>query len=349
MDSCMMQTFLHAAPPRVNCPDHGVKQAALPWAEPNSRFTALFEALSIRALKACTVKDACRLLNLSWDEAWHILEKAVARGLARKGKAVIEYLGADEKAIRKGHKYLTLVYDLERGAVEYIADGRTQDSLQRYFATLTPAQLGGILGVCIDMWPAYIEAIRASLTGADEKIVFDPYHVMVHMNRAVDSVRKGEHAALMAEGIDLLKKTKFWWLYGKENVPGKHADLFDVLKEMHLDTGRAWSIKELLRELYRCTRRTQGAELFRRWYGWAIRSRLAPVVAVARTLKRHLWGILNWFAHRISNGMSEGINGLIESLKRIARGYRNAEHFKTVIFFHHGGLDLYPQTHGDPG
>ena len=132
-------------------------------------------------------------------------------------------------------------------------------------------------------------------------------------------------------------------------LPKKNADLFSMLRDMHLATGRAWSIKELLRDLWRCARRDDGLRLFKRWYAWAVRSRLAPVKVAAKTVKRHLWGILNWFEHRISNGMSEGINGLIEKVKVAARGYRNTENFKTVIYFHFGGLDLYPQTHGNPG
>lgn len=349
LDSCGLATYLHAAPPRVRCTSHGVRQPVVPWAEPHSRFTMLYEAMAINLLKACTVNEARTLLKLSWDEVWHILEKAVARGMARKRKLVIPYLGADEKAIAKRHRYLTLVYDLERGTVEYIAEGRANDSLARYFQALTPQQLGGILGICIDMWPAFIEAIRAHLANADSKIVFDPYHIMVHMNKAVDAVRKAEHKTLMAEGVDLLKNTKFWWLHARENVPKKNADLFSMLRDMHLATGRAWSIKELLRDLWRCARRDDGLRLFKRWYAWAVRSRLAPVKVAAKTVKRHLWGILNWFEHRISNGMSEGINGLIEKVKVAARGYRNTENFKTVIYFHFGGLDLYPQTHGNPG
>ena len=133
LDSCHFQTLLHARPPRVQCPEHGVLRAKLPWAEPGGRFTNLFEALAVDVLLATDVKKAATILGITWDEAWHIMERAVRRGRAAKGRAVPEVIGVDEKAIAKGHRYMTLVCDLKGSTVEYIAEDRKQVSLQSYF------------------------------------------------------------------------------------------------------------------------------------------------------------------------------------------------------------------------
>lgn len=126
-------TYLHASPPRVACPEHGVRQARLPWAEPHSRFM-LFERLAIDVLSACDVASAAKLLRVNWDEAWHLMDRAVARGLAAGAHSVPTHLGVDEKAAGKGHDYITVVSDLDAATVEYIADERRQASLDGYFS-----------------------------------------------------------------------------------------------------------------------------------------------------------------------------------------------------------------------
>src|SRR5262245_11115285 len=149
LDSCQFKTFLHARPPRVECPEHGVRQVTLPWAESRARFTALFERLAIDVLCETDVLGATRILRISWDEAWHLMERAVERGLAKKRPRVTALIGVDEKAVAKGHTYMTLVSDLAQGTIEYVSDARKQESLDGYFATLTPAQLRGIEAVAM--------------------------------------------------------------------------------------------------------------------------------------------------------------------------------------------------------
>ena len=114
LDSCQFLTYLHARPPRVSCPEHGVRQVTLPWAQAGSRFTNLFEALAIDVLLAANVKRAAAILRITWDEAWHLMERAVIRGRAAKGNEMPAQMGVDEKAIAKGHRYMTLVCDRSR-------------------------------------------------------------------------------------------------------------------------------------------------------------------------------------------------------------------------------------------
>lgn len=154
LDSCQFLTHMHANPPRITCPEHGVLQVRLPWAESGSRFTHLFEMLAIDMLQAANVKRAAQILRISWDQAWHIMERAVLRGRAAKGNSLPRKMGVDEKAIAKGHHYMTLVCDLESATVEYIGEERTEASLTHYFTAFTPEQRSGIEAISLDMWPA---------------------------------------------------------------------------------------------------------------------------------------------------------------------------------------------------
>jgi transposase len=200
------------------------------------------------------------------------------------------------------------------------------------------------------MWEPYLNSVRAYLADPERKIVFDRFHIMQNVGRAVDSVRKREHKALRAQGVELLTGSKYLWLYSQEHPPERHRERFDALKSANLKTARAWAIKESLRLLWGYRRRGWALRFWKRWYFWATHSRLQPVIEVARMLQRHLQGVLNFFAHRITNAVAEGLNSKIQTIKKMAYGYRNREHFKTAIFFHCGGLQLYPATtHGNAG
>jgi len=343
LDSCHFQTYLHARIPRVACPTHKVRQVRVPWAEPDSRFTRLLERLAIDLLLECDVSGAAGILGLSWDEAWGIQARAVKRGQARKGARVVTQIGVDEKAAAKGHRYLTLVCDLAQGTVEHIADDRTQASLDGYYTSLSDTQRAGLEAVAMDMWQPYIQSTLTHVPDAAQKIVFDRFHIMGHMGKAVDTVRKQEHRARKAIGDETLTGTKYLWLYAEENLPEKHRDRFAALKGLNLQVGRAWAIKESLRELWAHGTSQQAEGFWRHWFWWATHARLVPVREVAWMLKRHWTNIVTYFRHRITNAVSEGLNSKIQTIKKMAYGFRNKDHFKTAIYFHCGGLDLYPR------
>ena len=343
LDTGGFQTFLRARPPRVKCPDHGVLQVHLPWAEPRSRFTKAFERFAIDVMKETDVTGAANILKASWDECFGIMERAVARGRTAKKHLVPALIGVDEKAARKGHSYLTLVYDIAGGTVEYIADDRKQTSLDGYFEAFSKEERTGIRAVAMDMWEPYVNSVREHLDDAQDKIVFDKFHILKHMGDAVDTVRKSEHKELRAEGLDILTGSKYLWLYAEEHLPEKHRALFRALKALNLRTARAWAIKESLRVLWDYRRLGWAIKFYKQWFFWATHSRLQPVIDVAYMIKRHLYGIRNYFAvARITNAAAEGVNSKIQTIKKMAYGYRNKEHFKTAIFFHCGGLQLYP-------
>jgi transposase len=344
LDTCQFQTFLLARVPRVNCPEHGVVQVSIPWAEPRGRFTMLFERFAIQVLLQCqTTMGACRLLGISWDEAQAIRDRAVKRGQSRKEATVVPRVGVDEKAFKRGHSYMTVVCNIDQGTVEFVAEERTKESLQGYFEGLTEEQRKGIKAVAMDMWEPYLQAALENLPWASGKIVFDRFHIMQHMSKAVDDVRKQEHRSLLQDGDKTLSGTKYLFLKGQEKLSEQARERMDSLPLSHLKTGRAWAIKESLRDLWHHATPTAAKAYFDRWYSWAIRSRLEPVKEVARMLLRRIDNVVSYCRHGITNAVAEGLNSKIMSLKRRASGFRNADSFKTAIYFYCGGLDMDPR------
>ena len=344
LDSCQFMTYLHAQPPRVQCPEHGRLQVALPWAEASSRFTHMFEALAIDVLLAANVKRAAQLLRITWDEAWGVMTRAVLRGQLGKEFALPEHIGVDEKAIAKGHRYTTIVCDLDQGTVQYVGEERREESLATYFAAFTPQDCARVAAVSMDMWPPYINAVRAAVPGADEKIVFDRFHIMQHVLAALDQVRRAENKALRAEGDGRLVNTKYLWLRSQENLTEAAATRFSAVKDAALKTARAWALKESLRTLWDYATEGWAQRFWRRWYFWATHSRLTPMIGAAHMIKRHLHNVLTYFSHRITNAVAEGLNSKIATIQKRACGFRNYSHFKTAVYFHCGGLNLYPSA-----
>jgi transposase len=342
LDTCQYRTILHAEPPRCQCPNHGVRVVKLPWAEPSSRFTALFEALAIAWLRSASQKAVAEQLGLSWDEIHGIMERAVKRGLQRRQSEPVPRLGVDEKAFRKGHKYLTLVNDLTRGRVLYVAEDRKQESLDGFWSTLTPAQHEGIEAVAMDMWDPYVASVREHVAGADRKIVFDKFHVAQHLSQAVDEVRRKENKALRAGGDDRLVGTRYDWLRNPAAADARDRRAFAALRHSELKTARAWALKETAMSLYNYTYEGPARKHFQWWHRWAVRSRLRPMIEVAGMMKRRFANIITYLRHRITNAASESINARIQWVKYTARGFRNKQNFINAIYFHCGGLDLAP-------
>ena len=347
LDTCQVQTLLHASVPRVECTEHGVGQVSVPWALPHGRFTAMFEALIIDVLhETGTVTGAVNLLGITWDEGWGVMDRAVKRGQKRKVAKVIEYMGVDEKAFRKGQSYVTVVCDIETATVEHVADDRKAESLGAYLGGLTHKQLWGIKAIAMDMWDPYYKAVCGHVPLAEHRIVFDRFHITKHMGDAVDKVRRQEHQEFKAAGgknAEKLKGARHLFLYAEENVPEEKRSRLRELLRGNLRSGRAWAWKESLRDLWSYSTEGWARRFFGDWYAGAIRSRLEPVKKVARMLKSRLDNIVSYCRYPITNGVAEGLNSKIMTIKRKACGFANREHFKMAIYFHCGGLSLYPE------
>ena len=343
LDTMQFQTILHAKPPRIKCPEHGVKQVHLPWAEKSSRFTILFERVAIAVLQATqTVKGAQEVLGTSWDETWHILKKAVARGKARKTAKPMPRIGIDEKAFRKGHNYITLIYDLDTSTVEAIADGKGTESGNACFSQLSPEQLQSVEAIAMDMSDAYVRSARENIDGADKKIVHDRFHVMALLGKAVDNVRRAEHKELTALNDDILKGSRYYWLTGFERLTERQKQKFDKLLDQKLETGVAWSFKEMLRDLWLIPSKRSATAFFRSWYDKVVNTGLKPLISAANAIHERLAHVVNYCTQGITNAVAEGLNSKIMAIKRRVGGYRNRENFKTAIYFYCGGLDLHP-------
>jgi transposase len=255
---------------------------------------------------------------------------------------VVAHLGVDEKAIAKRHRYLTVVADLDRSRVLYLAEDRKQESLDEFWVTLTPAQREGIAAIAMDMWEPYIQSTYEHVEGAALKIVFDKFHIEKHLHDAVDTVRKAEHRALRKAGDDRLTGTKYLWLMRPQRMTPAQQQAFQALKASELDVARAWTLKERFRQFWGYVYPGAARKFFTRWFWHATHSRLAPMAEVAWLIRTHFANILTYLTHHVTNASLEAVNATIQWVKKTARGFRNVEHFKTAIYFHCGGLDLYP-------
>ncbi len=330
----------------MRCPEHGVRTISVPWSDRGSRFTALFEALVIDWLKEASISAVARLLDLSWDQVSGVQDRAVQRGLSRRGPVpASRVLGVDETSFQKRHEYVTVVADIEGEVrVHHVADGRGKEALASYYSSLSEAARSRIETVAMDMWPAYISATVSSLPDGGRKIAFDKFHVAAHLGDAVNKVRSQEHRQLQKAGDDSLASTRHLWLYHPDRVPAGHRLRFEELISGTSKTARCWHLKEVAMMMWETRDRAEARAIFNGWYSWAIRSRLAPMKNVARMLKAHLEGVLNAIERGVTNARLEGINSVIQSLKKTARGYRNRDRYRTAIYFKLGGLDLYPDS-----
>lgn len=348
LDTMQFTTELVARLPRSRCSEHGVKTIQPPWAGKHSRFTLLFEAFAIEVLQASrNVKAAAALLGLTWECVQRIMDRAVERGLERREATPIKHVGIDEKSFGRGQDYITVLTDLDGSRVLDVAPERTQAAAEAVLQTLSVEQRQEVRAVAADMLPAYAKAVANQTPNAE--LVHDKFHVAKCLGEAVDQVRRAENKALQAEDDDRLKGTRQLWLFNKANLSPDQRRRFAAIKKNGLKTARAWGISQLFRWFWRHVYSTSAASFFKRWYAWAVRSRLRPVVRVARMLKRHLPNLLTYFLYPITNATSEGYNSAIQALKYAARGFRSFANYRTRILFFCGKLDLRPRLtcHGN--
>lgn len=346
LDTMQAQTILVADVPRADCPEHGVKQMAVPWSAPGSRFTAMFEVLVIDWLKAAkgNISAVAKLLGMTWDEVDGVMARAVQRGLQSRKVESPRRIGVDETSFQRRHQYVTVVADLDERRVLHVADGRGKTSLGDYLSTLTATQRAELEAIALDMHGPFISALREHVPDADEKMCFDKFHVAALLSHAVDLVRRAENRELLERGDDRLKRTRYFWLANPTTMSEQRWADFESLRESTLKTARAWAIKEAAMEVWSLDAPTPVLQnAWRAVITWGRRSRLGPIKRAMATLRDHLGGIIRAQQLRLTNAQLEGINGIIQTLKRTARGFRNRDRFRNAIYFHLGGLDLYPK------
>jgi transposase len=257
---------------------------------------------------------------------WRIFHHYVGKAMDELDLTRVKRIAIDETSSRRGHRYITLFVDAEAKTVLFATEGKGMDTLERFKEHLTAkgASAGQIEDVCCDMSPAYIRGIQDYFPQAE--ITFDKFHVMKLVNEAVDDVRIQEQ-----KQAPELKHTKYIWLKNESNLKSGQKETLARLKDSNLQTGRAYRLKLAMQEFW-TTPHIFADVYLREWIVWALRSQLTPMVELAKTIKKHEEGILRWFHSKMTNGLLEGINGLVQAAKRRARGYRNVENLIAMVY-----------------
>lgn len=330
------QAYLHARTPRVRCARCGVRLVQVPWARPGSGFTLLFEALVIMLVKDMPMAALARMVNEHDTRLWRIVHHYVDQARAEADFSNVRCVGMDEKASKRGHRYLTLFVDIEASRLLYVAEGREVPTVAAFREDLQ--RHGGnadqIDEFCLDMWYPYIKGIGESFP--DASITFDKFHVMKLLNTAVNTVRIEEQRTRPE-----LRGTKYVWMKNPENLNPHQFAMWDTLdiQRLNLRTARAYHLRLAFQEFW--TLPAERAEAFLKgWYRWAARCRLWPIVEFAKTVRRHWAGILRWSQSRVTNGILEGINSLIQAAKAKARGYRSSRNLIAMAYLLAGKLNF---------
>jgi transposase len=335
-------TFLSGRVPRVECPEHKVRQVGVPWARAESGFTLMFEALVMALVKEMPVSAVADLVAEHDTRLWRIVRHYVGAAHAAQDWSQVRAVAIDETATRKGHRYATVVVDIDpetkrEARLLFMTPDRTAVSVGEFVQAMGAhgARAEQVKIAAMDMSPAYQKAAREHLPEA--KVCFDPFHVMKLAGEAVDGVRK----QLRAQGADV--QGALWALRGNwENLKQEQRALRVDLCRRHKALGRALALRESLQETWKWPGSASAALHLKGWCSWAARCRLAPFQKLARTIKAHWDGILAFYPNRVTSAAIEAINGLIQTARRRARGYRNFANFQAISYWIAGRLTLPP-------
>jgi len=330
------ETVLTARVPRIDCGRCGKRPVNVPWARPGSGFTLLFEALLMTMVPHMPVAAAARLLGEHDTRLWRVIHHYVDQAVARRDDGAVKRIGIDETSSRRGHNYISIFVDLDAPRVLFATEGKDGSTVGRFADDL--AAHGGdsasIEEACIDMSAAFISGVRESLPEAS--LTFDKFHVTKIIGDAVDKTRReerAEHPELKGQRYALLRNPETM----NDEQLGFVSDL--LLRKTSLKTARAFHLKLAFQDFYHQPRRHAEAYL-RKWCNWATRSRVPAMVVAARTIRSHWDGVLRWFTSRITNGLLEGINSLIQAAKAKARGYRTSRNLIAMVYLVAGRLEL---------
>jgi transposase len=326
------QAYLYCPMPRVDCPECGIKSVELPWTRPGSGFTLLFEALIMALAREMTVSALARLVDEHDTRIWRVIQHYVSEARKKEVYDDVDKVAIDETSRKRGHHYVTLFVDLDQSKVIFATEGKDSASIGRFSNDFHDhgGDPDSVREVCCDMSPAFIDGVGQCLPNA--QITFDRFHVMKIMSEAVDKVRRQEQSERKE-----LKRSRYIWLKNPENLTVKQFHQLEQLSQRNLKTVRAYQIRLNLREFWDQPP-SQAEDYLKRWYFWATHSRLEPVKEAAYTIKRHWDGMVNFVKSKITNGILEGINSLVQATRNKARGYRSVEYFITMIYMIAGKL-----------
>ena len=342
LDMLQYKCFIRGAIPRIKCDDGTVKQLEIPWAKNFNRYSYLFEILVIKVLQATKNQtQTANLLRCGFGMVNRILHKSTERGLERRdlSKREIRYLSIDEKSFKKGQDYITVLSDPVSAAVLDVAHGRDTHTTKKLLRdTLDQEQRKGVGVISMDMWKPYINAAKEVLPDAEQ--VHDKFHLIAYLNKSIDQVRRRE-----TKKNPELKGSRYALLKNQENLTEKQQTVFQEIKQSNLDAAKTWYIRENFKSLFGITNYDVDAlGLLKNWANDSFMQGIKEVNKVVLMFLSHAKGIVNSLISTITNAMAERLNGKIQEIKTVGRGYRTFKNFRSAILFFHGKLDLYPLT-----
>jgi transposase len=333
---------------RVHCPRCGVKVEQVPWCDGKHSLTTTYRWFLAAWARRLSWKGVAEAFGTTWQSVFRSVKHAVSWGLAHRDLAGIESIGVDEVQWQKGHKYLTLVYQIDVGAKRllWIGQERTAKSFLRFFRMLGKERSQQLKFICSDMWKAYLKVIAKKAAGAVH--VLDRFHIMQKLNKAIDEVRAGETRQLRADGYEPVLKHSRWCLLKRpENLTDRQTVKLSELLKYNLRSVRAYLLKEDFQRFWEYVSPGWAEKFLDQWCGRTMRSGLEPLKKVAQTLRNHRTLILNWFRAKgaISAGTVEGLNNKVKLTTRKSYGFRTFDAVETALYHNLGNLPEPKFTH----
>jgi transposase len=341
--------FLLYSMRRVNCPRcEAVVVEEVPWADGKRTLTRAYMLFLARWARRLSWKETADAFHTSWEKVFDAVEHVVAFGLANRKLAGIDAIGVDEIQYAKGHKYLTLVYqiDLDVTRLLWVGKERTIASFQGFFTTIGDEVASKIVFVCSDMWEPYLKVIREKCS--DALHILDRFHIVAKMNQALDDVRAEEARRMKQEGFHpVLKKSRWLLLKRQENLTGKQRFRLRDLLRYNLKSVRAYLLKEAFQQLWDYNSPAWAGKFLDEWCRHVMRSRIEPMKKIARTLRRHRELILNYFHAQklLSSGVVEGLNNKAKVTMRRSYGFRTFRALELALYHTLGKLPEPESTH----
>jgi transposase len=326
---------------RVECPTCGIKVERVPWAEGKRTVTTAYAWFLARWAKHLSWAEVAEAFRTSWYTVYSSIEMAVAWGREHRDLAGITAIGVDEMAWGKGHRYVTVVYQVDQACKRllWIGEHRKAKTLLRFFRWFGKKRTAGLRYVCSDMWQAYLKVVAKKASQAIH--ILDRFHIMSHLNKAIDEVRAAEAKDLIREGYEpVLKKTRWLLLKRPENLTAEQDLSLAQLLQYNLKAVRSYLLKEEFQFFWEYCSVHWAGRFMDRWCTRVMRSRIEPMQKVARMLRGHRELILNWFRAKkaFSSGVVEGLNGKAKLTTRRAYGFKTFPTLELALYHNLGAL-----------
>jgi len=346
----LVTRFIYAAR-RVQCPEHGVVIEHVPWSDGKRPVTLAMMGFLARWGRRLSWRETARIFGTSWECVYRSVEWFVDWGLAHRVLTGISAIGVDEIFWGRGHRseaFLTVIYQIDGHCrrLLWVGRKRTQATLNRGLDALGGEVVGGLKYVCSDMWKPYLKVLARRAAQAVH--ILDRFHITMHLNQAVDEVRRAESTRLKGQPLARRLKKMRWKLLRKGSTVRGQAKLkLEGLLASKLATGRAWDLKEAFQHFWTYRSPVWAGSFLDYWTQRAMRSRLEPLKKVARMLRSHEALILNWFKARgeVATGATEGLNNKIRVVTRRAYGFRTYKAMEIALYHNLGKLPEPQFTH----